>query len=353
MIVTSIHDPAIFAPERLTANGYYLGLLMERLRIAANCHLIAIDETNSGGSIMMYAIQQAGSQNPTIGMLLSSVFKLERCVRLPAETTRVAKIQELIKTAGSAQAVALAGCSGVDVCILDDETFTAAEMQAINRAKLTTLADYHKTEAYQRENLAFGGKPVSDLTKEEFLQKIVRPVVFWADQVTIIDKMIGRAAFGADNHANTDGKPSNNWSHFNTTLHEIFKLWDKGPNSKGRRFRIITESVTNVMPNGCLCQGPALAAELAGRLTIPPGRVEVILKSADQVKSINHDRYLLTNHGFVVGITKGFDLLQNDSKCGVSDVYLRQAQSQNDILAQLCNSTRGTVGCYPEKMKAV
>lgn len=347
MIVTSVHDPAIFAPERFTENRHYLGRIVERLRIVANCHLMATDATDKGGSVIFTALQQIACQNTTIGMYLNAVLRPERCIRLPIDPTRHAKIRDIITSAGSAEAVALAGHTGVDTCILDEETFTATEMAGVSRTKLTTLADYHTSKAFQQEILAFGGKPVSDLTKEQFLQKIVRPVVYWAPQVIIIDKMIGKAAFGSDIKANTVGTPSTNWPQFNSTLNDIFKIWDKGVHSSGKRLRIITESVTNVMKDDQLVHAPELAIMLARRLTIPTDRVEIVLKNADAVKNIDHDRYLLTNHGFVIGISHGFDLLRSEDKCGVSDVYLRQAQSKDDILAQLTHSKKGTAGTYP------
>jgi hypothetical protein len=347
MIVTSIHDPALFTREHFVQHKHYMGRIIDRLRIVAQCHLIAIDGTDNGSSSMFNAMYQLASQNPMIQSYLNAVLRQDRLVRVPPDAARLAKIREFIPTSGSAEAVALAGYPGVDACILDEDTFAAAQLGEIKQSKLTTLADYHTSEAFGRENLVFGGKPVSDLTKAEFLDKIIRPVVFWAEQVTIIDKMIGKAAFGAEKSGNTSGIPSTNWQHFKTTICEIFKLWDKGANSSRRRLRIITESVTNVMNDGVLAKGDWLAAELACRLSIPNDRIQVILKNADTVKNIDHDRYLLTNHSFVIGISRGFDVLKNDEKCAVSDVYLRQAQSQNDILSQLTNTKRGTAGAYP------
>lgn len=187
---------------------------------------------------------------------------------------------------------------------------------------------------------------MGNLTVEQFLAQIVRPVMHWAKKLTIIDKMISRAAFG--NPSDPTGRPSNNWAKFDQTLKAVFDEWDKGPYAQDDRLTVITDSASHVRRNGHCILGDDLAAELAERLSIPTHRVCVILKRPENVRAINHDRYLVTNHGFCIGITGGFDLIDStNQKCGVSDVFLRQPQQRNDILDRLMNSARDTSGVFP------
>jgi len=278
-------------------------------------------------------------------MVANAVVRPDRCIRLPIDVNRHRKIAQWIDAPGSAEAVALAGHGDVDICVVAQDTLDAIAEENIRQDRITTLARYHTTHAYNREQQIFGGSPVSNFNKSQFLEEIVRPVVHWATNLTIVDKMICRSAFGGT--TNPTGTSSANWPRFNDTLKAIFDLWDAGPFSGRNRVTIITEAVTHVVHDDSTLLGNDLAAELARRLAIPTNRVRIVLKSHEQVKNINHDRYLVTNHAFVVGITRGFDLLDGATNCAVSDVFLRQAQAQSDALARLMNSPRGTTGTYP------
>lgn len=344
MIVASIHDPEVFAPARFAENDQYEGRIVERLRVLQHSHLLVVDDS-TGNSVVANALAANLMQNPTTQMAANAVIRPDRCVRLPVDPNRHRRIAQWIDTPGSAEAVALAGHGDVDICVVAQDTLEAIEEENIRQDRITTLARYHTTRAFNRENLVFGGRPVSDLTKNQFLDEIVRPVVHWATNLTIVDKMISRSGFG--DATNPAGTPGTNWPRFNDTLRAVFDQWDAGPFSDGNRVTIITEAVTHVVHNNVALLGDSLAAELARRLSIPTDRVRVILKSPQQVRDINHDRYLVTNHAFVVGITRGFDLLDGTANCAVSDVFLRQAQAQGDALARLMNSQRGTAGSYP------
>jgi hypothetical protein len=344
MIVASIHDPEVFAPARFAENDQYEGRIVERLRVMQHSHLLVVDDSG-GNSVIAVALAANIAQNAATQMAANAVIRNERCVRLPVDLNRHRKIAQWIDAPGSAEAVALAGHGDVDICVVAQDTLDAIEEENIRQDRVTTLAQYHTTRAFSKESLVFGGRPVSDLTKAQFLDEIVRPVVHWATSLTIVDKMISRSAFG--DAANPAGAPSGNWPRFNDTLRAIFDQWDAGPFCGQNRVTIITEAVTHVVRNNTSLLGDNLAAELAHRLSIPTNRARIVLKNPQQVKDINYDRYLVTNHAFIVGITRGFDLLDGGANCAVSDVFLRQAQAQGDALARLMNSQRGTTGVHP------
>ncbi len=338
MIIASVHDPAIFSPESLAQNG---GHLFERLRTMLHGHLLVVDDAG----VMGRAMQEYLSANINAQMMVNAVFRNERIVRVPVDPARRDKIAQWVGTAGSAEAVAVSFRDDVDICVTDSQALDAAKVEDFDLARLTTLGHYHETEAWKRENLIFGGTPLSEFTKKDFLNKIVEPVVHWATSLTIIDKMIGKSAFGEEN--NTVGQPSRNWRSFRETLKTIFDKWNAGPFADKYPIRIITEEVDYYDPEGRGVWGDEQAAELAKRLSIRTDRVKIALKSHAQVKHLNHDRYLRTNHDFVIGITRGFDLYEADQKLRNADVYLRKAKTKSDILIELMNGE--SVGVFPPK----
>lgn len=344
MIVASIHDPEVFAPARFAENDQYEGRIVERLRVMQHSHLLVVDDS-TGNSVIANALTANLMQNATTQMAANAVIRPDRCVRLPVDPNRHRKIAQWIDTPGSAEAVALAGHADVDICVVAQDTLDAIEEENIRQDRITTLARYHTTQAFCRERYLLGGTPVSSLTKQKFLAEIVRPVVHWASSLTLVDKMVAKSAFGEGMRNNAVCNPGPNWQCFNDTLRSVYEQWNAGPFAGSNRMTIITENVTNYLQSGKTASDTA--AELARRLSIPNDRVQILLKSHEQVKNINHDRYLVTNHAFIVGITRGFDLLDGAANCAVSDVFLRQAQAQGDVLAQLMNSQRGTAGRYP------
>lgn len=347
MIVTSIHDPAIFAPARFDENDQYAGRIAERLNVIRHRHLLVVDDTG-GKSIIAKAIANnlLQSSDPRTQMIANAVVTPKRCLRLPVDPNRRSRIAQWIEEPGSAESVALAGHGGVDVCVVDRETMEAIEAEEISLDRITTLAQYHTTDAARLETIGQGGAAVGTLTVQQFLAQIVQPVMYWAKKLTIIDKMISRAAFG--DSSDPTGTPSSNWPKFDQTLKAVFDEWDKGPFAQDDRLTVITDSASHIRRDGDCILGNDLAAELAQRLSIPTHRVRVILKRPENVRAINHDRYLVTNHGFCIGITGGFDLIdRTNQKCGVSDVFLRQPQQQDDIIVRLINSARDTAGIFP------
>jgi hypothetical protein len=336
MIVASVHDPAIFSPESLAQNG---GHLFERLRTMLHGHLLVMDDEG----VMGRAMQEYLSTNVNVQMMVNAVFRNERILRVPVVPERRDRISQWVGTNGSAEAVAVSTHEDVDICVTDSQTLDAAKEENFDLARLTTLGHYHETEAWKRENLIFGGTPLSEFTKKDFLDKIVEPVVHWATSLTIIDKMIGISAFGKY----PSGIPESNWRDFNETLKIIFDKWNSGPFSRKYPLTIVTEAITSYMKDGKPVLGNDLAAELAQRVKIPDNRVRILLKSHDDVKDLNHDRYLRTNNDFVIGFSRGFDMCKLDKKLRNADVYLRQAQASNDIITELINGRN--VGVYPAK----
>jgi hypothetical protein len=334
MIVTSIHDPALFDHERLTNNRRDLNDLCERLDHALRCHLFVRDGRHQN-SLMWSQVTAAFPHLPARIQERLSAIPLERILHLPrTEDARRDSVLDLVGGAGTAEAVCLVDRAGVDVMLAADDTVTALELNELPTDKVATLESYSETEAYARELLSTGGRPISDLTKVQVCDEILRPFLYWAKSVCLIDKMLSIAAFGAKTHNNPTAQPTPNWQRFRETVRLIYSTWDQGPNAPAGVFEIVTTHTTNFVRNGQPVLGPDLAAEFAQRLGISRDRLKISLKSEVDVRPISHDRYLRTNHGLTLGITKGFDVLDNTQQCGAADVYLRQPQA-NDIIDQL------------------
>jgi len=172
-------------------------------------------------------------------------------------------------------------------------------------------------------------KPVGGMTKEQFLSEIIRPVVRCAKKVTIIDKIIIRAAFGAAN--NPSGYPGENWQSFKKSIQAVYEEWKGGLHQGDGLFEVITWPVTHVQKNDKPLLGDDLAEELGLRLAIPFKQLRIMFKNEQRFRADMHDRYLITNQGFVLGFSRGFDLFAADT-LGTCDVYLRKP---DDLIMRL------------------
>jgi hypothetical protein len=327
MLVCSIHDPAIFDTKLFQENSLYEGRIDAHLDRVGLSHLLVCDDAASG-SLIWSDIFKAAEASPFLAMKLSACLNPQRIVYLPCEKSRYDKLVKRLDRPGSASVVGLICHGNVDVLIAAQDTVKAMVEEGMDLKRTCTMADYHKSPVYARERLSFGGRPVSDLSREQFLQEIVVPVIHWAKHAAVVDKVITRAAFGGKEGM---GKPNANWPRFRATVRDIYAAWQKTPFANEGEFEIVSS-------HNNFKVGDELAAALAERLGLMEPNVVVSLKSDQKVGAINHDRYLWTDKDVCIGFTKGFDLLSSDEPCGVSDVYLRQPQAEKDTVTELIHA---------------
>jgi len=326
MIVCSVHDPAVFDAALFEENGHYeafMALHLDNVRVA---HLLACDSSPEGSAIWSEILTAQGT-SPFLAAKLGACLNPQRIVYLPPHPTRPQKVRPWLNSDGSAQAVGLAANPGVDVLIAAQNTVDAMEEEGISVDKAFTTSSYHNSAAYDREQLSFGGRSLCDLTKTEFLNEIIRPVVYWAREVTIVDKFITKAAFGETG----SGASSPNWPKFKQTVSEIFSAWKGGAHASDGTFRVISSHTSYMI-------GDALAEELAKKLDLGCKDLHVMLKRPQDVHDRGHDRYLVTDKDMYVGFTKGFDVLGENEACGASDAYLRQPQAERDSVVELIHA---------------
>lgn len=311
MIFTSTCDPALFDSDVLDDPASN-ALLEMTLKAMAQNHLPVIDE----GSTLPKAIQQKLLQRPKFEMLYGALFHPGGVIRVSIENNRDSQLAEWIDS-GSATAVACSEHPFVDCLLASDDTITAMKEEQCNCSKATGLAQFPGCPCCRLE----ATKPIGGMTKEQFLAEIIRPVVRCAEKVTIIDKIIIRAAFGDAN--NPSGRPEKNWPSFKKSIQAVYDEWKFGLHAESGLFEIITWPVTHVQKSGKPLLEDDLAEELGRRLAIPFRNLRVMFKNEWRFKADMHDRYLVTNQGIVLGFSKGFDLFSSGT-LGTCDVYLRK-----------------------------
>ena len=299
----------------------------------AQNHLPVIDSTGS----IARAIRKRLQQNPALEMQYSALLQPERIVRIPADEVRIQQLSEWVEKE-SATTVACSENPVVDVLLAGGDTLTAMKEENIDDSKSTCLQDFPNSNWSQCKTT----KPIGGMSKEEFLAKIIRPVVRCAKKVTIIDKIIIRAAFG--DQRSPSGTPGENWDSFKKSIRAVHEEWMKGLHKGDGLFEIITWPVTHVQKDGKTLLGDALAEELGRRLAIPFKQLRVMFKSEHKFRADMHDRYLVTNQGIVLGFSKGFDLFASDT-LGTCDVYLRKP----DVLISKLMSPTGNCGMLVPK----
>jgi hypothetical protein len=326
MIVCSIHDPALFDAALFEKNRHYEGHLSGHLDRVMHAHLIACDQ-DENGSVIGQSIAEAALKLPALGMKINAMLNPQRIIYLPADPPRREKIMKWLDRAGSAEAVGLIGHAKVDVFVAAEDTYEAMQAETITLDRTCTLATYHTHPCSERERRAMGGYPLQNMSKADFLAEIIDPLVYWAREVTIIDKYLIKAAFGEKG----DGRQGGNWSKFRSTLKSIHDRWCQGPFADVGTFRVI--SVHNNFK-----VGNELAEHLARKLNLGCRNLHISLKPEHEVATINHDRYLVTDRQFAIGITRGFDLIADKQPCGVADAYLRQSDGEQDLITTLMHA---------------
>ena len=223
----------------------------------------------------------------------------------------------------------LVGGLNAGKALAGNDTLVAMKEEKVDSRKSTSLVDFPDSCWCRNET----SKAIGGMTKEQFLSEIIRPVVRCAKKVTIIDKIIIRAAFG--DQKDPTGKPGANWNSFKKSILAVHGEWTKGLHQGNGLFEIITWPVTHVRKDGQTLLGNELAKELGKRPSIPFNHLRVMFKSEHKFRADMHDRYLVTNQGIVLGFSKGFDLFASET-LGTCDVYLRKPDS---LISKLMSPT--------------
>ena len=318
MIVTSIHDPDVFSPSR-AEDAAYIGLLTQHMRNVTQHHVIISDTENRMGRRVLANFKELP---PKLQQVLSAL-PPERIVRLKPVEARLEKMDNTgILEEGSAEAVALTGYPFVDVFVASDAAMLAMEDVGISISKCSTLEQYPASAAADKQQLGdeaiqIGGEP------DTFLRdNVLCPVLNWATEVGLYDKMLCRAVLGASSNRNS----------FRKTVQFIYDTWKGGTGHGNGRFRIVTVEDSDRAVAG-------QAAALAEKLQLPKEKVQILVKSGKYASRYQHDRYLATNQSFVVGFSHGFDIIDEKGICRPCEVSLRRRKSKDEPLDEYERAT--------------
>lgn len=335
MIVTSVHDPALFN-EKLLADKSHKSTLKLILEEMMTNHIIVLDSDLKMNRKLFAAL----NKHPSIQQQYNALVDPRRIIKIAANTEHAKQLAKWIDESSSI-AEACSEDEIVDVFLADKDTCDAMEEEHLETRKACEIYDYIDSDWHKIASCK--SKAVGGWTKDQFMRNIIRPVVRSAKKVSIIDKIIIRAAFGDEN--DPSGKPSSNWGNFKKTIQTIHKEWSGGYHNGNGIFEVITWPATHVRnKDGQPLLGNALAEELGKRLGITFDQLRVMFKDKQKFQSDMHDRYLVTNQGIVLGFSKGFDLFSGD-KLDPCDVYLRPS---DNLITQLVSPT-GNQGILKRK----
>lgn len=338
MIIASIQDPKIYDVDRC-ADPTYRALLIERLRRMAHNHLWVVDEDREGQSRIGRQLLNFAKSNPVLGGRLNALMRPERVVKIPLNQDRFDGLDEgLLDHESSVAAMVLSQEADPDVLLADEETVEAMRMHHLDTSRTFTLQGYGQSTFMDIEDLAMGGVPVGEFTKADFTQRVLVPLLKYSKQVQVIDKQVIRAAINPDS-SGACRSPGRNWSSFKTTIQAMFDAWTSNP--IGGRFELVTNHVSSATRQGVTIAGDVQAAELGQLLALDKNLCHIHLKPLDTntgLRELTHDRYIVSDRGFVLGVSRGFDLIGEGDKCKPADIYLRSSRDAALVITKILRS---------------
>lgn len=338
MIIASIQDPKIYDADRC-ADPMYRALLIERLRRMAHNHLWVIDEDAEGSSRIGSQLAKLINSNPLIGPRFNALLDQKRIVRVSLNQDRFEGLQDgLLDHESSVAAMVLSQEFDPDVLLADNDTIDVMNLHQLNTDKAFTLAQYADSRFAEIEDWAMGGVPVGEMSKKDFTSRVLFPLLRHSKQVQVIDKMIARVAINPGKF-DVCGRPSANWCFFRETLRSLYEAWDSNP--IGGSFEIVTSHLKGIKREGCDLVSNTQAEYIGGLIALPKKNVKIRLKpleSDGKLRELTHDRYIVSNLGFVLGVSRGFDLIGSDDCCKPADIYLRSSRDAANVITKILSS---------------
>ncbi len=325
MLLATTFDPAVLDS---CSDEAYSACLADHFRGIISCHVLV----GQNGTRIKSELQQRIEALPHC--LQSRAMNLfpelrDRLIMLDFQDEDATLQQEYICAASRAAAMLANSIQEIDAGIVHKDTKAAAELEAeqnnaSHNNKLFTLPEFRSNPIADREHQAV--TPIAGLSLAQFQTKIIKPLVYWAKHVKLIDKQLGQAV--ADEGANLVS--------FQETVRLIYDTWHTGhftSSGKPGRFELIT--VTEKRKSGHLvtAEGVANAMDPGERRIL--FRVKPPVRGNDLFKA-RHDRYISTNLDIAFGFSSGLDALGHGGKLGAGDIYLRHRprNDEDDVIAR-------------------
>ena len=331
MLIASVLEPALLAPELFNTNPSFRSRTIERFDELLRAHILLIDDQADGKSVMSDTIVKFLQSLPACIQQRLNAFPTERLVRMKIGPEASSLVTLPI---GTKEAISVADQGKADVLFLTQQTADALTTQGNAPHNAYTYDSYAGSTPYERECATRGGLPLAEMSQERFVREILGPVVYWARNVTLIDKMLTVSSIGSQA----------NRTRFANTIKLIHKTWSQGHFKGEGTFTLITfpdRDHREIPPRDqaiTICQ-----AFEVGHL-----RITIHVKDPAGLWDAAHDRYLTTSQGVVLGFTRGFDLTAGHGDVIPCDVYLRACPSAAaDVVPRVMKAQNRAVVDWP------
>lgn len=309
-------EPALLSPDQLRADKVLCSRTIERLDEFLRAHVLLVDDQGREDSVMLKAITDYGDLPPCIQQRFSA-FPVERLVRVRVEREAMPTIP---LPTGSSEAIAIGVHVKADALFLTQQTMDALSSAGQTPPKGYTYDSYAGSVPYERERATRGGRALAGMSEQQFVDEIVGRVVYWARNVTLLDKMLAIAS--------RDG--GGNLAEFTRTVKLIHQVWSQGHYGGEGQFKIVVFCDATISAVSAHEQAVHVCQQL--QLGTLPVRVSV--KRLARNWRGSHDRYLLTNQQVVVGFSRGFDVVMHGGEMKPCDVFLRSLPSPNSDVVE-------------------
>ncbi len=328
MLMATVLDPDLFSPANLADDGTRVALIRHLDSMCRN-NVVVFDDASADGtrSLIWKELRAALPSLPMavqqrLGLLVQSPRKAFVAGGAVSTVNGLQVVNPAV-SAGSWAAVALAEHPRVDVVMASGRTYRAL---GGTNSKIATNITFVDSPAYNKEQSYLRPKLLGTLTKAQFVEQVVDPVVYWARSVRIIDPHVCSCAI----------RKGSNLFRFKDTITAIHHAWRNGYYGGTGAFEVISTATDPWDPQAAGLSADQQAQSLASELELNDEHATIRLKTAKAgLRIINHDRFLVTNQEVVLGFTRGFDVTGGDGHCVPCEVYTRTRREAGDTIDEL------------------
>lgn len=323
MLLATTFDPAVLDEKRCKSDEAYIGCLRDHFRSLIHCHVLIGMTGSHIKAEFRRRLEYLPENMRSMGENLLPELR-DRFVQIDEPPDDYVEQQEYVCDASRAAVTLVNNVPGIDAAIVHEDTKAAAEMNGMAIDKLFTLGAFRSSTLADRERWARGAIPIGGMTDKEFRDKIIMPSVYWAKNVKLIDKQIGKAV--ADQGGNLESFQSTAWL--------VYDTWKCGhyANAGKGLFELITVAAEREDGRPITAESVATAMDPEERrisFRVKPLARRSVLYQAQ------HDRYISTSLDVCIGISSGLDVVRRNRICGAGDAYLRYCPNdENDVIAR-------------------
>ncbi len=284
------------------------------LSLALQSHILVTDKERK----LLLALE-SHCQSPLFPPVLRSVLEArlnsQAIVEIESESSRRDALSRLPGDVRPESRVLLSlRADKLDALITDDEGFFCAKHAALDSTNLFTLGKFILSELGCRLMLGGGVCETAGMERKHFEERVIYPIVKWSEQVSLVDRFICTAMY----------QRAPNWDEFKRTIQCVYQTWWNRCELERGRFVVLTVPRRREgEPYPSEKEQKKQAKELMTALELGPGALVKLIKLPDEYRSeVQHDRYLITNRGIHLNLSRGFDMIKGDDTLLSSTISL-------------------------------